>query len=95
MHDIDESVFFQNVEKQNAVLRRLEIIGEAVKKLPEEVRQLNNKVPWRQIAGMRDVITREIRIYPKNPYLYGLITITPFYSHEHKRARSGSHERRR
>jgi len=47
------------VEKQDAVLRRLEIIGEAVKHLPNDMRQRYPNVPWREIAGMRDIIIHE------------------------------------
>lgn len=56
---ISEDEFYENVEKQDAVLRRLEIIGEAVKHLPEEVREDHPDIPWRQIAGMRDIIIHE------------------------------------
>jgi len=56
---VSEEEFYKNVEKQDAVLRRLEIIGEAVKHLPEEIRENYPDVPWRQIAGMRDVIIHE------------------------------------
>jgi uncharacterized protein with HEPN domain len=38
----------------DATLRCLEIVGEAVKKLPIHVRELAAAVPWRQIAGFRD-----------------------------------------
>ena len=54
-----EDEFYNNVEKQDAVLRRLEIIGEAVKHLPDEIREDHPDVPWRQIAGMRDIIIHE------------------------------------
>jgi len=56
---VSEDEFYGNVEKQDAVLRRLEIIGEAVKHLPEEIREEHPDVPWRQIAGMRDIIIHE------------------------------------
>ncbi|MFO7846481.1 DUF86 domain-containing protein [Rhodohalobacter sp.] len=56
---VSEDEFYENVEKQDAVLRRLEIIGEAVKHLPEEVREDHPDIPWRQIAGMRDIIIHE------------------------------------
>ncbi len=41
---------------QDAVLRRMEIIGEAVKHIPLQIRQANPEVPWREIAGLRDVL---------------------------------------
>lgn len=56
---VSEDEFYENVEKQDAVLRRLEIIGEAVKHLPEAVREDHPDIPWRQIAGMRDIIIHE------------------------------------
>jgi uncharacterized protein with HEPN domain len=51
--------FFENVEKQYAVLRGLEIIGEATKNLSRELRAKNREVPWRDIAGMRDKLIHE------------------------------------
>jgi uncharacterized protein with HEPN domain len=40
----------------DAVLRNLEVIGEAVKHVPEELRNREPSVPWRRIAGLRDVL---------------------------------------
>ena len=46
---------FQNDDKtSSAVMRKLEIIGEAVKQVPSEVRKKYPQVPWREMAGMRD-----------------------------------------
>lgn len=42
---------------QDAVVRRLEIIGEAVKNVPEDVRLRYPAIPWAQVAGLRDVLT--------------------------------------
>jgi uncharacterized protein with HEPN domain len=43
----------------NAVLRNLEIIGEAVKNVSEETRQKYPNVKWRKIAGFRDIVAHE------------------------------------
>ncbi len=43
--------------RQDAVIRKLEIIGEAVKQLSDETRQRRPEIPWKQIAGMRDRLT--------------------------------------
>jgi len=40
----------------DAVVRNLEIIGEAAKRIPEEVRKKAPRIEWRKIAGLRDVI---------------------------------------
>ena len=41
---------------QDAVIRNLEIIGEAVKHIPEEVQKKHPSVEWRKIAGLRDIL---------------------------------------
>ena len=40
----------------SAVVRKLEIIGEAAKNIPEAIRQKYPQIPWRDMAGMRDRI---------------------------------------
>lgn len=46
--------FFQNVPIQDAVIRRLEVIGEAVKNLPTEFRKQHQDIVWQKISGLRD-----------------------------------------
>lgn len=41
----------------DAVVRNLETVGEAVKHLPEDIRAMSPDTPWKQIAGLRDVLT--------------------------------------
>jgi len=56
---ISEDDFFNDIEKQDAVIRRLEIIGEAVKNLPDFLKEKYFEIPWKKIAGMRDVLIHE------------------------------------
>ena len=49
-----EAVFFHDRKTQDAVIRNLEIIGEAVKQLPEDLTARHPTIPWKDIAGMRD-----------------------------------------
>jgi uncharacterized protein with HEPN domain len=51
--------FFTDRKTQDAVIRNLEIIGEAVKHLSEDVTSAHPDVPWRQIAGMRDKLVHD------------------------------------
>lgn len=41
---------------QDGVVRNLEVIGEAVKNIPEDVKNKKNEVEWRKIAGLRDIL---------------------------------------
>ncbi len=43
----------------NAVIRSLEVIGEAAKKIPPEIRHRYPALPWREVAGMRDKLIHE------------------------------------
>ena len=52
-------VFFAARMAQDAVLRNLEIIGEATKRLSTDLREKYPDVPWRQIAGLRDVLIHD------------------------------------
>lgn len=49
-----EASFHSNQMRQDAIVRRLEIIGEATKQLTSESRQKEPDIPWRRIAGLRD-----------------------------------------
>jgi uncharacterized protein with HEPN domain len=51
---IDRAAFLADDTLKRAFVRSIEVIGEAVKKLPESVRERNPKIEWRAIAGMRD-----------------------------------------
>jgi uncharacterized protein with HEPN domain len=48
--------FMSQSHWQDAVIRQLEVIGEATKRLSAELRDTHQEVPWRRIAGLRDVL---------------------------------------
>ena len=52
-------VFFAERMRQDATLRKLEIIGQAVKKLSDETRSREPEIAWKQIAGMRDKVIHD------------------------------------
>lgn len=57
--DLTEKEFLSSREKQDAVLHRIQIIGEATKSLPAGAKTDYPNVPWRKIAAMRDVIVHD------------------------------------
>jgi len=46
--------FKEDDKTASAVLRKFEIIGEATKQIPDEIREKHPKIPWREMTGMRD-----------------------------------------
>ncbi len=59
LYKISERKFKQSPGTQDQVMYRLMIIGEAVKNMPEAVRKKHPEVPWKAIAGMRDVLIHQ------------------------------------
>lgn len=66
IHEIERNVkgisrakFLQDVKTQDAVMRRIEIIGEAVRNLSSDFREKHHGIQWKEIAGMRDKLIHE------------------------------------
>jgi uncharacterized protein with HEPN domain len=51
--------FLHDLKTQDAVIRNFEIIGEAAKRVSQSVRDLAPEIPWKQVAGFRDVLIHE------------------------------------
>ena len=59
LEGVSKDEFLSDTGVQDKVIRRLEIIGEAVKNIPEEVSEEYSYIPWKDIAGMRDMLAHE------------------------------------
>jgi uncharacterized protein with HEPN domain len=55
----DQETFALDQLTQDAVVRQLEIIGEATKRISKELRLKNPQIPWADMAGMRDVLIHD------------------------------------
>jgi len=62
MHDMDFDAFLANELVQDAVLRNIAIIGEAVSKLSKELTEKYPDVPWVNISGMRNRLVHEYKV---------------------------------
>lgn len=56
---IGHQTFVSESHWQDAVIRQLEIIGEATKRLSGDLRSQHPEVPWRRVAGLRDVLIHD------------------------------------
>lgn len=51
--------FLKDERTQDAVIYKLAVIGEAVKRLPKALRDAHPSIPWKRVAGLRDVVIHE------------------------------------
>jgi uncharacterized protein with HEPN domain len=56
---VGRDLFLASPHWQDATIRQLEILGEATKRLSPEMRSRYDEVPWRRIAGLRDVLIHD------------------------------------
>ena len=57
--DLTEKQFYKNEIVFDAVIRNFEIIGEAAKKIPSEIKNEYQDIPWKNIIAMRNIISHE------------------------------------
>lgn len=56
---LTQAEFLQDDKTFDAVVRNLEVIGEAAKHLPAETRSNSSDIDWKKIAGLRDILIHE------------------------------------
>ena len=56
---VDWDSFYQDILVQDAVIRRLEIIGEASRRISEEYKTKHGYLPWHEMIGMRNFVIHE------------------------------------
>ncbi len=57
--DMTKEALIDDEVLKRAIIRSLEIIGEATKQIPADIKQQWSEVPWRNIAGMRDKLIHD------------------------------------
>ncbi len=58
-HTITQKEFVKNTLVQDAVIRQIEILGEACKQISPELKKSHSAIPWKDIAGMRDKLIHD------------------------------------
>lgn len=59
LEDVSYEAFLADEEKQDAIIRKIEVAGEDTKRLSKDLREKYNQIPWRAIAGMRDKLIHD------------------------------------
>ena len=57
--NVGREAFFADRMRQDATLRKLQVIGEAVKNVSEDIKSRQPQIPWKQIAGLRDKVIHD------------------------------------
>ncbi len=56
---MDKDSFVKDTRTIDAVVRNLEVIGEAASRIPEDFRAIHAEVPWRRVIGLRNRVIHE------------------------------------
>ena len=69
--DDAEAFFMRDIKTQDAVYRNFEIVGEAAKRVNDNVRKKSPSIPWRDISGFRDIFIHQYDgVDPKQVWLF-------------------------
>jgi uncharacterized protein with HEPN domain len=58
--------FYEDMQVQDAVVRRVEIIGEAARRISQEIRDKYPQIPWREMTSMRNLVIHEYDVVDIN-----------------------------
>ncbi len=59
VEEVTREEFLRDVQRQDAVIRRIEIIGEAARRLSEDIRTALPNLPWPEMVGLRNMLIHE------------------------------------
>ena len=59
IEDVTEETFHQQTQLQDAVIRRIEIVGEAARRISSETQSAHPELPWREMIGMRNLMIHD------------------------------------
>ena len=59
VEDLSFEEFIEDKKTINAVIRSLEVLGEAAKKIPPSLKSRHANIPWKKMAGLRDKLIHE------------------------------------
>jgi len=59
IHGMTYDEFLRDKKTVNAVVRSIEVIGEAAKHIPKSIKDKSPDIPWKEIIGMRNKVTHE------------------------------------
>ena len=63
LEGISQEAFQSDLMRQSAVVRQIEIMGEAAKRLSQKRKEELPDIPWKKIAGMRDVLIHAYKLH--------------------------------
>lgn len=58
--------FYEDTQCQDAVVRRIEIVGEAARRVSQETRDRHPQIPWREMTSMRNLVIHEYDVVDIN-----------------------------
>ena len=59
LQDVTEEVFLRDTQRQDSVIRRIEIIGEAARRVSPATKEAHPEIPWSEMVGMRNLLIHD------------------------------------